>query len=79
MLNSNELKTETSLLSTNDFVVYFKAINDPDSHFYLQHEDVLYFIERILNEVYDVMFPEKNVPFYQKEVIKACKNLNNGI
>ena len=77
MLRDSVVNNKCSL-SSNDFLDYFKSINDPDSVFYQPDEDVLYFNERYVQGELDVMFSELNAPFVVNDIIKACKQLKNG-
>ena len=77
MLKGSVVKN-TSSLSSNDFVQYFKSINDPESVFFQADEDIIYFNERYLDGELSVMFDELNVPFTINDVKKACNKLNNG-
>ena len=64
--------------SANDFDEYFKAINNPDSHFFQPDDDILYFNERFLNSEIQIMFDELNCTITVQEINKAIKNLKNG-
>ena len=65
-------------LSLNNFVAYFKAVNNPDSDFYTPDEDVIYFNERYLKDELQIIFSELDVPISTAEISKAINELSNG-
>ena len=67
-----------SSVSASRFSEYFRAINNPDDHFYQADEDIIFFNERYLNGEYQVMFNELNVEISYEEIKKAVKQLRNG-
>ena len=78
MLKGSVKPIKSSKLHTDDFVRYFKSINDPDSHFYQPDEDIVYFNERYLNDELHVMFEELNMEITHEEIKKACICLKTG-
>lgn len=68
----------SSSLASDDFVSYFKSVNDPDSVFFQPDEDILYFNERYLGGELNIMFEELNNIITTHEIKKCCKKLNNG-
>lgn len=67
--------TKSHNISTDTFSCYFKAINNPDSHFFQADEDALYYNERYLRGEIQIMFDELNVEITYLEIIKAVKQL----
>ena len=65
-------------LSLNNFVAYFKAVNNPDSPFYTPDEDILFFNERYAKGEIQVMFSELDIPISNAEVMKAVNQLSNS-
>ena len=65
-------------MSASRFSEYFRAINNPDDHFYQADEDIIFFNERYLNGEYQVIFNELNVEISYEEITKAVKQLRNG-
>ena len=68
----------TTNISNNDFYTYFKAVNNPDSHFFQADEDVVNFNNRYINNELQIMFSELNIEISQYEINKACKELRNN-
>ena len=68
MLKGSVKPIKSSKLHTDDFVRYFKSINDPNSHFYQPDEDIVYFNERYLIEELHVMFEELNIEITREEI-----------
>ena len=62
----------------SSFETYFKAVNNPDDHFFNPDEDVLYFNERFVNNEFHVMFGELDVPISNIEITTAIKKLKTG-
>lgn len=69
---------KTSQIDITTFENYFKAINNPNDHFFSPDEDVIYFNERYLNDEFEIMFEELNADITQQEVSKAIKQLKCG-
>ena len=63
--SSNSVKT----LSSQSFVDYFKAINNPDSIYFQPDDDILYFNQCYLNGELGVMFEELNVQISMQEIL----------
>ena len=49
-----------------DLGTYFKAIKNPDDRFFQADEDVVFFNDRLLNSVTQIMFNELNIPFFRQ-------------
>jgi hypothetical protein len=68
----NMLKDASHVKAPNiplsSFETYFKAVNNPDDHFFNPDEDVLYFNERFVNNEFHVMFGELDVPISNIEI-----------
>lgn len=69
---------KTSQIDITTFENYFKAINNPNDHFFSPDEDVLYFNERYLNNEFEVLFEEINSEITMQEVLAAIKQLKSG-
>lgn len=69
---------KTSQIDITTFENYFKAINNPNDHFFSPDEDVLYFNDRYLNNEFEVMFEELNSDITIHEVSAAIKQLKSG-
>ena len=78
----NMLKDASHVKSPNiplsSFETYFKAVNNPDDHFFNPDEDVLYFNERFVNNEFHVMFGELDVPISNIEITTAIKEFKIG-
>ena len=74
--SSAGIKPENIPLSS--FEQYFKAVNNPDDHFYTPDEDVLFFNERYENNEFTVIFEELNVILTQEEISKAISQLKTN-
>ena len=66
-----------STMPLTDFEMYFKAVNNPETHFFTHDEDVLYFIERYERNELTSMFDELNVSITTDEILKGISNLKN--
>ena len=62
----------------NTFEQYFKAVNNPNDHFFNADEDVLYFNERYEQHEFNVMFDELNILFTDHEIIKSINQLKTN-
>lgn len=73
------LKSASQTCKTNiplsTFERYFRAINTPDSDFYVPDEDIIFSNERYIRGEYEEMFDELNVAFTNDEILKAIKQL----
>ena len=69
---------KTSQINITAFEIYFKAINNPNDHFFSPDEDVIHFNERYLNNEFEIMFEELNADITQQEVSKSIKQLKCG-
>ena len=70
--------TGSANIPLTTFERYFKAVNNPDSEFYVADEDVLLSNDRYIREELDIMFEELNVPITQQEISKSIKQLKNN-
>ena len=57
---------------------YFKAINTPDSDFYVPDDDILFTNDMYIRGETDVMFDELNLPLSRDEILKGIKQLKNN-
>ena len=73
---SANIKSNDISLST--FEQYFKAVNNPNDHFFNADEDVIYFNERYEQNEFNIMFEELNVAFTEHEIIKSIKQLKTN-
>ena len=71
-------QTKSKSLTSDIFADYFKAINDPNDHFFQPDEDVLLFNDRYLRGELQVMFNELNVDITESEILKGIQQLNVG-
>ena len=67
-----------STISSETCSKYFQCINNPNNRFYQADEDILFFNERYVNSVFQVMFDEINIPISYSEILIAVKQLKNG-
>ena len=65
-------------MSATDFEDYFRAINNPDYHFFQPDDDIIDCNERFLNSEIQVMFDELNTVITEEEIRKAIFHLKNG-
>ena len=65
-------------LNSQQFVSYFKAINDQDSRFFQADDDVLYYNEKYVKGELDILFQELNIVISLSEIHKAVMSLKNG-
>ena len=78
-LLKNAGKTGTNInLNTDDFYTYFKAINNPNSHFFQSDEDTEIFNETCINNELQIMFSELDTAITHSEIYKACNELRNN-
>ena len=75
LLKGSSVKTRSCKLGADQFLDYFKSINDPNSRFFQPDEDVLYFNDRYLKGELQVMFDQLNVTISETEITKAIKCL----
>ena len=66
-----------SNIKSDTFSEYFQSINNPNDRFYQADEDVLFFNERYVNDEFQIMFEELNIPLSYSEVLLAVKQLKN--
>ena len=78
LLKESVSKTKPKKLSATDFEDYFRAINNPDDHFFQPDNDIIDFNERFLNSEIQVMFDELNTVITEEEIRKAIFQLKNG-
>ena len=78
LLKNAGSQQKASGVSTNNFYDYFKAINNPDAHFFQPDDDILYFNERIVKGEFQVMLQELDVVISTGEINKAVKNLKKS-
>ena len=78
----NLLKSSAGIKPGNiplsSFEQYFKAVNNPDDHFYTPDEDVLFFNERYENNEFIIIFEELNAILTQEEISKAISQLKTN-
>jgi len=74
--NASHVKTSTIPLST--FEEYFKAINNPNDHFFNPDEDILHFNERFVNDEFQTMFNELDIEITVNDITKGISQLNNN-
>ena len=67
-----------SNIKSDTFSEYFQNINNPNDRFYQADEDVLFFNERYVNDEFQIMFEELNIPLSYSEVLLAVKQLRNA-
>lgn len=67
-----------SNIPLSDFERYFKAINTPDSHFYVPDEDIVFTNDMYIRGEIEVMFEELNLPLSRDEIMKAIRQLKNN-
>ena len=60
------------------FERYFKAVNNPDSDFYVAVEDIILSNDHYIRDELDAMFEELNIPITQQEISKSIKQLKNN-
>ena len=65
-------------LTSQHFVDYFRAINNPDSTFFQADDDILFYNERYVNGELDIMFQELDVEISQSEIRKGIQSLKCG-
>ena len=65
-------------LTSQHFVDYFKAINNPDSRFFQADEDVLIYNERYVKGELEVMFQELDAEISLNEIRKGVQSLKCG-
>ena len=65
-------------LTSQHFVDYFKAINNPDSRFFQADEDVLIYNERYVKGELKVMFQELDAEISLNEIRKGVQSLKSG-
>lgn len=58
-----------------DFERYFKAVNNPDSDFYVADEDIILSNDRYIRGEMEVIFEELNLPITQNEISKVLNSL----
>lgn len=78
LLKSSNKSRNPQSLSAQKFYEYFKSINDPDSMFYQEDEDITYFNERFVKSEFQVMFNELDSEISMQEIIKAIKDCNTN-
>ena len=66
-----------SNIKSDTFSEYFQSINNPNDRFYQADEDVLFLNGRYVNDEFQVMFEELNIPLSYSEVLLAVKQLKN--
>ena len=66
-----------SNIKSDTFSEYFQSINNPNDRFYQADEDVLFLNERYVNDEFQIMFEELNIPLSYSEVLLAVKQLKN--
>lgn len=74
MLKDSLVKVSSSNVSADNFASYFKAINNPENHFYQADEDILYFNDRYLDGELQVMFAELDIEITLEEIDKSINN-----
>ena len=57
---------------------YFRAINNPDSIFVQEDDDIMFYNERYVNRELDIMFQELDVEISQSEIRKGIQSLKYG-
>ena len=62
-----------SNIKSDTFSEYFQSIN----RFYQADEDVLFFNERYVNDEFQKLFEELNIPLSYSEILLAVKQLKN--
>ena len=67
-----------SNIPLSTFERYFKAINTPDSAFYVPDDDIAASNDMYIRGELDVMFEELNLPLSRNEISKAIKQLKNN-
>ena len=66
------------MLLTIEHSLTYKAVNSPDSHFYVPDDDIVLMNDRYIRGELDVMFDELSVPLTRDEIRKAIKQLKNN-
>ncbi len=65
-------------ISTDSFLRYFRAINDPESVFFQADDDIIQFNEIYLRTEIHIMFDELNVELSHDEIYKGISQLQNS-
>lgn len=79
LLKDSVMQTKPKNLSSSDFDIYFKSINNPDDPFFQPDEDIVYFNEQFFfNTEIQIMFDELNCQITKEEITKAKSRLKMG-
>ena len=62
----------------SSFEQYFKAVNNPNDHFFNPDEDIIYFNERFVNNEFQCMFNELDCVITEREISRAIIDLKPG-
>jgi hypothetical protein len=78
MLKGAKSEQKSNILKADNFLDYFKSVNDPDSIFFQPDDDISNLNNRYLNCELQDMFSELSTIITEDEIIKACKELKTG-
>ena len=70
-ISSNNFPSDT-------FKQYVESVNNPSDPFFTPDEDVLHFIDRYEQNVFNVMFSELNLHDDNNSLLKAISELKNN-
>ncbi len=69
---------EQQNIPLSDFMFYFKAVNNPDSRFFIPDEDIINFNDKYIKGKIQIMFSELDVPISVDEITVAISQLKCG-